>query len=310
MPYWRLCSQLRQARFADCSGYPRITRNSVFLKGTNLDVAIHSTAIIDKQAEIPASAEIGPYAIIEGAVRLGERVRVYPHAYLNGWTEIGDDCEIHPHAVIGHLPQDFHFDGSRSYCRIGAGTIMREGVSIHRGTQAESETVVGPNCFLLANSHVGHNCTLGANVKLMNGALLSGHVELENNVIVSGVSGVHQFVNVGQYAMVAGLTKVIGNVLPFMTVMGNSECVGYNAIGLRRSQKFSNAEINEVRLAYRMIYRTGKPFSEAVESFRAVARESTGQAILAFYDAGARRGFAGRPAAMAARKALHEPSAG
>ncbi len=82
-------------------------------------MAIHPTAVVDKQAEVAASAEIGPFAIIEGPVRIGEDVKVYPNAYLSGWTEIGDRCEIHPSAIVGHLPQDFHFEGGKSYCRFG-----------------------------------------------------------------------------------------------------------------------------------------------------------------------------------------------
>lgn len=258
-------------------------------------MAIHPTAIIDKQAHVPSSAEIGPYAVIEGPVRLGERVKVYAHAYACGWTDIGDDCEIHPHTTIGHLPQDFHFSGERSYCRIGAGTILREGVSVHCGSQPESETCIGAQCFLMGNSHVAHNSILGDHVKLMNGVLLAGHVEVGDHAILSGNLAVHQFARIGGYAMVSGVNRISSDILPFMTIGNHGLCVGYNSIGLRRSGQFTNAEIDEVRRAYRTLYRTDHTFSKAMETLRGQVRERTGKEILAFYDAKEKRPFVKGP---------------
>lgn len=268
---------------------------------------IHPTAIIHAEAVVSDSADVGPYVVIDGPVRIGERVKIYPHAYLSGWTEIGEDCEIHPHAVIGHLPQDFHFGGGRTYCKIGPRTILREGVSVHRGTQPESTTEIGPDCFLLANSHVGHNCRLGAHVKLINGALLSGHVDIDDYAIVSGNSGIHQFVRIGQYAMIGGLARVPQDVLPYMSLVKDSECNGYNAVGLKRSGKFTTEEINEVRTAYRMLFRSAQPFAKAVDAFRRVAKNKTGLEILRFIDAESKRGIAtaGRPARAARRLSSH-----
>ncbi len=260
-----------------------------------MPVAIHPTAIIDKQAHVPASADVGPYAVIEGPVRLGERVKVYAHAFVCGWTEIGDDCEIHPHTTIGHLPQDFHFTGERSYCRIGAGTILREGVSVHCGSQPESETCIGAQCFLMGNSHVAHNSILGDHVKMMNGVLLAGHVEVGDHAILSGNLAVHQFARIGGYAMVSGVNRISSDILPFMTIGNHGLCVGYNSIGLRRSGQFTKAEIDEVRRAYRTLYRTEHTFSRAMETLRGQVRERTGKEILAFYDAKGKRPFVKGP---------------
>lgn len=254
---------------------------------------VHPTAIIDSQAEIDATAEIGPHVVIEGHVRIGPQTRVYPNAYISGWTEIGAKCEIHPNAVVGHLPQDFHFGGERSYCRIGDGTIIRESASIHRGTQPESWTSIGKNCFILGFSHIGHNCILADGVKLYNGAALSGHVEVGENAIISGYSLTHQFVRIGDYVMVGGGTRLTKDVPPYFSVIGESECYGYNSIGLRRSGRFSSEEIAEVKLAYRTLYRSGRLFSDAVAELAGMVKTSTGRRIVEFVRAPSKRGIIG-----------------
>jgi UDP-N-acetylglucosamine acyltransferase len=256
-------------------------------------MAIHPTAIIDPQAQIAASAEIGPYVTIQGPVKIGEHVKVYPNAYLAGWTEIGDRCEIHPGAVVGHLPQDFHYQGERSYCKIGAGTIIREFASIHRGTQPESRTVIGENCFILGYAHVGHNCTLGNGVKVYNCAALSGHVTVEDNAIVSGYSLIHQFARIGEYVMIGGGTRLAKDVPPYMKAVHESECVGHNSLGVRRSGQFSREEILEVREAYRLLFRSGLPFRKAVARFTEQAKTRTGRRILDFINADSKLGIIG-----------------
>lgn len=263
-------------------------------------MTIHPTAIVDGRAEIDPAAEIGPYAVIDGPVKIGPRTRVYPHAYLSGWTEIGADVQIHPGAIVGHLPQDFHFSGERSYCRIGDRTIVREGASIHRGTQPESWTVLGRDCFILASAHVGHNCVLGDGVKVYNCAALSGHVEIGRNAIVSGYSLIHQFVRIGEYVMLGGGTRLTKDVPPYFAAVHESECYGYNALGLRRSGEFSAEEISEVKLAYRTLYRATKPFRQAVDELSGLVRTRTGRAILEFIRAPSKRGIIGPPQTGAA----------
>jgi UDP-N-acetylglucosamine acyltransferase len=257
-------------------------------------MAIHSTAVVDKKARIDPDAEIGPYAVIEGEVTIGAGTRVYPNAYIAGWTEIGRDCEIHPNAVIGHLPQDFHFEPCRSYCRIGDGTIVREGASIHRGTQPESATIVGKGCFILGFAHIGHNCVFGDNVKLYNMTACSGHVEVADNAIISGYSAVHQFVRIGSYAMVGGLTRVIMDVPPFFTCVHEGECVGVNVVGMRRGG-FSREQIADAKGAYRILYRSGKTFRKAVAALAEAVTTDVGRQILQFVQFDSRRGFAAAP---------------
>ncbi|MCB9858748.1 MAG: acyl-ACP--UDP-N-acetylglucosamine O-acyltransferase [Phycisphaerales bacterium] len=252
---------------------------------------IHASAVIDSKAEIDGSAEIGPFVIIDGPVRIGPRVRIYPGAYVNGWTEIDEDCEIHPHAVVGHLPQDFHFQGERSFCKVGAGTIVREHATIHRGTQPESTTKLGKNCFLLANAHVGHNCELGDNVKVYNNALVAGHAIVNDNVIISAAGMVHQFCRIGENAFVAAGARIKQDLPPYMIGAFESTCVSYNAIGLRRSGLFTPDEISEVRRAFRALYRTRLAFTTAVELFRESVTQRTGRRILEFIATPSRLGI-------------------
>lgn len=254
---------------------------------------IHPTAIIDPQATVPASCDIGPHSVIEGPVKLGERVKIYANAYISGWTEIGDDCQVHPGAVVGHLPQDFHFTGERSYCRIGKGTIVREFASIHRGTQPESWTILGDNCFILAYAHIGHNCEVGNGVKLYNCSVLSGHVIAGDNAIISGYSMVHQFARIGEFAMIGGGARVVKDIPPFMKALYESQCAGHNVVGLRRSGLFSSEEIHEVRESYRTLYRSGLPFRKAVEKLATQVQTRTGRRLVEFCQAPSKLGVAG-----------------
>lgn len=256
-------------------------------------MAIHPQAIVDRQAEIAASAEVGPFAVIEGPVKIGEHVKIYPNTYISGWTEIGDRCEIHPNAVVGHLPQDFHFEACRSYCRIGAGTIIREGASIHRGTQPESTTVVGKGCFILGLAHIGHNCEVGDDVKIYNHVLLSGHVVVGDHAMISGYAGIHQFCRIGEYAMIGGASRITKDVPPYMKTLYESVCIGYNAVGLRRSGDFTSEEMDEVRDAYRMVFRSRLPFRKALEQFAGQVKTRTGERIVAFCKSESKFGIIG-----------------
>lgn len=255
---------------------------------------IHPTAIVDKRAEIDPAADIGPYAVIEGPVRVGPGTKVCAHAYLTGWTEIGANCEIYPGAVIGAAPQDLAYDGAESYCRIGDGTILREGSSIHRGTKPGTSTIIGQRCFFMANAHAGHNCIVGDDVILANAASLGGYVEVGNKVFISGGSMVHQFTRMGELAISRGLTGVARDLPPFFMSNGPNNCVGINLVGLRRAG-FSTEERNEVRQAYRTLYRSGMTFSKAVDALAATVRTEPGKRLIAFLRAPSKRGFMAGP---------------
>jgi UDP-N-acetylglucosamine acyltransferase len=253
-------------------------------------MAIHPTAVIDKHAEIDPTAEIGPYVVIEGPVRVGPHTNVRAHAYLSGWTQIGEGCEIHPFAVVGHFPQDFHFSGERSYCTIGNRVIIREGATVHRGTQPESYTIVGDECFLMAYSHVGHNCELAKGVKVYNMAAVSGHVEVGENAIISGACLIHQFARIGKLAFIAAATRLAMDVPPFFMAYGESTVIQHNIVGMRRAG-YDARDLQEIRSAFRILYRSGKPFRQAIDELAKTVSTPAGRELLAFLQAESRRGI-------------------
>jgi UDP-N-acetylglucosamine acyltransferase len=253
-------------------------------------MAVHPTAVIDKQAEIDKTAEIGPYVVIEGPVRIGPNTTVRAHAFLDGWTQIGEGCEIHPFAVVGHLPQDFHFGGERTYCKIGDRVVIREGATIHRGTQPESSTTVGDECFLMAYSHIGHNCELSKGAKVYNMAALSGHVEVGENAIISGYSLIHQFARIGKLAFIAAASRISMDVPPFFMAYGESTVIQHNILGMRRAG-YGEEDLREIRSAFRALYRSGKVFREGLEGLAASVRTPAGRELVAFLQAESRRGI-------------------
>jgi UDP-N-acetylglucosamine acyltransferase len=255
---------------------------------------IHPTAIISPQAEVDPSAQIGPYVVIEDEVKIGPNCRIYPHVFINGCTTIGADNEIHSGAVIGDNPQDLAFKTCRSYVRIGDHNIIREGVTIHRGTNPESETVIGNNCYLMANSHVAHNCSLADQVKLANGVLLAGHVHIEEGAFLSGNSAVHQFTRIGRLCMISGNSRVTMDVPHFMIVYGNSDIIGVNRVGLKRAG-FTSQQIMDIRAAYRFIWRGDMNFSKAVEQLANKNPSPAVKELIDFIRAPSKRGIAGPP---------------
>jgi UDP-N-acetylglucosamine acyltransferase len=268
-------------------------------------MAIHPTAIIDRAAEIDPAASIGPYAIIDGPVRVAADVRVYPHAYVCGWTTLGKGCEIHMGAVVGHTPQDRAFTGERSYCEVGPRTVVREYVTIHRGTKPESRTVVGADCLLGALSHVAHNCVVADHVIMMNGALLAGYVQIGPRAFVSGNVAVHQFTRIGELVMVSGGAILTCDIPPFLLVHGRGQVSGINRVGLVRAA-VSRVEIDEIRAAYKTLYRSGMPLSRSIAQLAETLVTPAGRRMAEFLLAERRRPLA-RP-----RRALPdaiEPSA-
>lgn len=257
---------------------------------------VHSSAVVDPQAEIHPSAEIGPYVVIDGPVRIGPETCVAPFVYIKGNTEIGARCRIFSNAVIGELPQDRGFDGGVSFCRIGDDTVIREGVTIHRGTKPGTCTEVGSRCFLMANSHVGHNCVVEDDVNMANGSLLAGYVHVGARAFLSGNSAVHQFTRIGELAMIGGLSKITQDVPPFFMADDRGVCVGVNLVGMKRAG-FNSADRLDARHAYRLLYRSGLRLQAAVEAIEQTVTTEVGRRILAFLQAESRRGISASPRA-------------
>jgi UDP-N-acetylglucosamine acyltransferase len=225
-------------------------------------MAIHPTAIVDRAAQIESDVTIGAYAIVEGPVKIGAGTRVWPHAYLSGDTTLGRDCEVHMHAVIGHVPQDRHFEGAPSRVVLGDRNVIREHATIHRGSQPGSVTEIGNDNLIMAGAHVAHNGRVGNRVILANGVLLAGHATVMDGAMLSGHVLVHQFARVGDLAMVSGAARVSKDVPPYVVAEGSSLVRAMNVVGMRRAG-FSSEVRDLITRAYRILYRDSRSQQEA-----------------------------------------------
>jgi UDP-N-acetylglucosamine acyltransferase len=263
-----------------------------FWKGFGMP--IHPTAIISPRAQIDPTAEIGPYVVIDENVAIGPDCRIGPHVYITGFTTLGAGNHVHAGAVLGDLPQDLAFKDCRSFVRIGDHNVIREGVTIHRGTAPESETVIGNHCYLMAFSHVAHNCRLADQVKLANCALLAGHVQVGEGTFFSGIGGAHQFVRIGRLCMIAGVARVAQDIPPFMMVHGDNRGVGVNRVGLHRAG-WTSQQIMDLRAAYRFLYRSRMSFTKRVDQLEKETQSPYVKEVIAFIRNPSKRGIAGPP---------------
>ena len=250
-------------------------------------MSIHQTAIVAKSAEVDSSAEIGPRVIIEEKVRIHPGVKIMANAYIYGNTEIGEGTVIYQGAVIGGEPQDYAYKGAETFTKIGKNNIIRENVTIHRGTKEGTATTVGDNNFLMVQSHLGHNCRIENNVIIANGALLAGYVEVEDRAFISGNVVFHQFCRVGRYAMIGGFTGVNKDVPPYMLVRGPSTIRGINLVGLRRAE-FSREAIKEIKEAYRLLFVSELTTQKALEEIRKSLKSEEVKHLVSFVESSER----------------------
>lgn len=252
-------------------------------------MSIHPTAIIHPDAIMGDHTEVGPGAVIESKTEIGPGCVIGPNAVIREYTMIGAGCRIHAGAVIGDTPQDLAFKNIASFVRIGARTTIREGVTIHRGTHENTETMIGDDCFLMVNSHVAHNVKLGNKVILANGVLTGGYVEINDNAFVSGNAVIHQFCKIGRLAMVGGLSGISKDVPPFCMThsVGYNTVVGLNIVGLKRNG-FDPAQRRSVRECFDILYRQGLNVSQAVEQLKARQNDAIAAEFVAFIDASKR----------------------
>jgi UDP-N-acetylglucosamine acyltransferase len=252
-------------------------------------MAIHVTAVVDRRAEVDPSADIGPYCIIEPGAHVGPDTRLIANVYVCGSARIGARCRIHPFAVIGDWPQDLSCKGEPSYVEIGDDCWIREGVTIHRGTEPDTVTRVGAKCFLMANSHIGHNCQVGERVIMAQGSVLGGRVEIGSGTFIGGNSAVHQFCRVGELAMIGGLARLVNDLPPYLT-FAEGRLVGPNVVGLRRNN-LGSAERLEIRELFRALFRAPGDFREKLANAKATTEP--GRKLLEFLQVKSKRGLCG-----------------
>ena len=235
-------------------------------------------------------AIIHPTAIIEDGAVIGDNADIGPHAVIFRGVTIGPNCRIHAGAVIGDLPQDLAFEPAESFVRIGADCVVREHVTIHRGTKPGTATIVGDGCYLMVNSHLGHNAHLGNRVIVANGTLLGGYVEIGDGAFVSGNVLIHQFVRIGRLTMLSGGCGIGKDVPPFCTTIGiqRNSIGGLNTIGMKRAG-LSPAERAQVKQAFNFLYRSNLNVSQALDRMRQEFANGPAMEIVEFV-AASRRG--------------------
>jgi UDP-N-acetylglucosamine acyltransferase len=230
---------------------------------------IHPTAVISPEAELAPDVQVGPYAIIEGPVRLGAGCVIEAHACLSGPITMGRDNVVGHGAVLGKSPQSRAYRGEPTLLRIGDDNTFREHVTVHRGTvDGGGETTVGDRNLLMIGSHLGHDARMGDGCTLVNGALVAGHVQLADGCILSGHSAVQQRVRIGRLAMLGGLGSTSKDIPPFVLQQGYNCVSGLNIVGLRRAG-MSPETINALRTAFRILYKEGRTQNAALERIEA-----------------------------------------
>ena len=229
--------------------------------------AIHPSAIVASGARVGEGVVVGPYAVIGEAVVLGARVRVGAHAVVEGPTVLADDVQVFPFALVGAAPQDRSYSGEPTTLRVGEGTVIREHVTLHRGTRKDrGHTEVGARCLLMVGVHVAHDAVIGDDCTIANAVQISGHVVLEEGVNVGGAAAFAPFVRVRAYSFVAAGSRVEQDVPPFHVVQGDRARVrALNVVGLQR-HGVPEAALSR---AHRALYRAGRPLAEALASLEA-----------------------------------------
>jgi len=232
-------------------------------------ISIHPTAVIDPTAELGTGVQIGPYAVIGPHCHIGDGTQLGPHAVIMEYTTLGKRCQVFSGAVIGAIPQDLKYRGEITHVVIGNDNVIREYVTINRATGEGEVTKIGDRNLFMAYVHIAHDCLIGDGCVLANSVNLAGHVTIEDHAFIGGITGVHQFVRIGSYSMIGGMSRISQDVLPFMLTVGVPPRVyGVNMLGLKR-RRFSPGARNALKQAYKLIFRSGLSLTQAEEEIKA-----------------------------------------
>lgn len=216
---------------------------------------IHPSAIISKSAQIDATAQIGPYCVIGDKVKIAAGTILKSHVIIDGKTTIGTNNVIHPFVTLGLVPQDLKYRGEDSVLIIGDDNVIREHVTMHLGTEDGGMiTKIGNKNLFMVGVHIAHDCLIANNCIFANNATLAGHVEVADGVLIGGLSAIHQFVRIGAYAMIGGMSGVENDVIPYGLVMGErASLAGINITGMKR-RNYSRDEIQVVLNFYKEVF--------------------------------------------------------
>lgn len=255
-------------------------------------MSIHPTALVATGAIIPESAKVGPYCTIGANVVLGERCELVSHVVLDGRTTLGAGCRVYSFAAVGVAPQDLKYAGEPTAVEIGEETVIRESVTISRGTAGGGGvTRIGPRCLIMAYTHIGHDSSIGSDCILANGATLAGHVTVEDYATVGALCPVHQYCRIGRHAYVGGGTTITQDVLPYSLTSAKREthAYGLNKVGLER-RGFTREQVRALQHAYRLLLASKRNTSQAVETLRAEAVTSEEVQYLLRFVSSSKRG--------------------
>jgi UDP-N-acetylglucosamine acyltransferase len=229
---------------------------------------IHPTAVISPRASIADDVEIGPYTVVDDDVVIAEGCRIESAVRLHSGVNLAHGVRVFHGAALGGEPQDLKFGGEKTSLFIGENTVIREFVTLSRGTKATGRTIIGKQCMFMAYAHVAHDCTIGDNVIMANSVALAGHVEIEDFAILGGQVPVHQFVRIGRHCMVGGGWRIPKDVPPYIIAAGSpARYYGLNSIGLRR-RGFSAETRASIKRAYQILFQSNLNTSQAVERIR------------------------------------------
>jgi UDP-N-acetylglucosamine acyltransferase len=254
---------------------------------------VHPTAIISGDAVVADDAEVGPYAIIGPHVTVGARSRIGPYTRIEGPAFIGARNDFYGHASIGGPPQDLKYRGERTELAIGNDNIIREFVTINRGTAGGGgATTIGGQNFFMAYAHVAHDCHIGSQTIFANGATLAGHVDVGDCATIGAFSAIHQFCRVGEHAFIGGYTVCTLDVLPFVKTVGSrpAKTYGINTVGLER-KGFSPDTIDALQRAYRILIRSKLKLEDALQQIEADLNLYPEARYLVEFVRGSQRGF-------------------
>ena len=217
---------------------------------------------------------ISPLAYISPKAQIGKNVTIDAFAYIDDNVIIGDNCHIFPNAVIGCVPQDLKYQGEETWTIIGDNCVLREFVTVHRGTASKGKTVVGNNNLIMAYCHIAHDCILHDNIIMSNVTQLAGEVEIDDYAVIGGGTLVHQFTHIGGHVMVQGGSKINKDIPPYAIVAREPIAFcGINSIGLNR-RGFTPEQIHTIQEVYRLIYQSGMNTTQALEHIEATMPQS------------------------------------
>ncbi len=253
---------------------------------------IHETAIVADGAKLGTNVEIGAYSVVGPEVEIGDGTAIGPHVVIDGVTSIGCNNHIYPYAIIGTDPQDKKYEGGHTRVEIGDSNIIREFVLIKTGTESGGwVTKIGNDNLLMANAHIAHDCVLHDDIVMANNCSLAGHVEVYSHAVLGGMTGVHQFVRIGQNSIVGGGAMVVMDVPPYCMIAGNrARTYGLNTVGLERGG-FSEPDIAALKAAYRTIFRSKLTFVEACAELAAAVKSNNHVAHFVDFLDNSERGF-------------------